>query len=98
VIGAVLTKDSSGASFQTASYQSGQAAPGAYALVRFQPTATAAEISTFLDANKASIVDGPKAGMFRVRVGSSAVSGTEMTQLVSRLQGEKVVSFAAAAE
>lgn len=98
VIGAVLTKGETGASFQTASYQSGQAAPGAYALVRFQPTATAAEISTFLDANKASIVDGPKAGMFRLRVGSAAVSGAEMTQLLTRLQGEKVVSFAAAAE
>jgi hypothetical protein len=98
VIGAVLTKGGSGGSFQTASYQSGQAAPGAYALVRFQPTATAADIATFLDANKASIVDGPKAGMFRIRVGSAAASGAEMTQLVARLQGEKVVSFVAAAE
>ncbi len=36
--------------------------------------------------------------MFRIRVGSTAASGAEMTQLVARLQGEKVVSFVAAAE
>lgn len=98
VIGAVLTKGDSGASFQTASYQSGQAAPGAHALVRFNPTATAAEISAFLDGHDAAIVDGPRAGMFRIRIGATALSGAEMTQLLTRLQGEKVVSFAAAAE
>lgn len=97
VIGAVLVKDR-GATFQTASYGTGQAVPGAYALIRFQPTATAADISAFLDAYKASIVDGPKAGMFRLRIGSSAVSNTEMTQLLGRLQAEKVVGLAMAAE
>lgn len=98
IIGAVLMKDNAG-SFQTASYQQGQAAaPGAYTLVRFQPTATAADIDAFLTSFGATIVDGPKAGMFRIKVGSAPLSNTEMTQLVSKLQGDKVVSFAAAAE
>jgi hypothetical protein len=96
VIGTVLMKDAG--TFQTASYEGGQTAPGAYALVRFQPIATAADISAFLDSYKAAIVDGPKAGMFRIRIGSAAPSNTEMTQLLGRLQAEKVVSFAAAAE
>jgi anti-sigma factor RsiW len=97
VIGAVLVKDR-GASFQTASYGGTQAAPGAYALVRFQPTATAADIAGLLDAYKATIVDGPKAGLFRLRIGASAVSNTEMTQLLGKLQAEKVVGLAMAAE
>lgn len=99
IIGAVLLKGNTGGTFETASYQAGPAAvPGAYALVRFQPTATAADIDAFLTSFRATIVDGPKAGMFRVRIGSAALSSNEMTQLVSKLQGDKVVSFAAAAE
>jgi hypothetical protein len=97
VIGAVLVKDR-GASFQTASYGGTQTVPGAFALVRFQPTATAADISAFLETYKASIVDGPKAGLFRLRIGTSAVSNTEMTQLLGKLQAEKVVGLAMAAE
>jgi anti-sigma factor RsiW len=97
VIGAVLVK-SSGGSFETASYGGTQAAPGAYALVRFQADAKASDISAFLDSYKATIVDGPKAGLFRLRIGASALSNTEMTQLLNKLSGEKVVGLAMAAQ
>jgi hypothetical protein len=103
VIGTILMER--GGTYETASFESTRSvtlpsasAAGTYALVRFQPTATAADISAFLDSYKASIVDGPKAGMFRLRIGSTTVSNTEMTQLLGKLQAEKVVGLAMAAE
>lgn len=97
VIGAVLVKDR-GAGFQTASYGGAQTQPGVFALVRFQADAKASDISAFLDSYKATIVDGPKAGMFRLRIGSGTLSNTEMTQLLGKLSSEKVVGLAMAAE
>ena len=38
------------------------ATDGAFALVRFQPQATAADITAFLETNKLSISGGPSAG------------------------------------
>lgn len=97
VIGNFVMKDR-GAGFETASFQNPAIAPGAYALVQFAPNAQASDIMAFLGAYEAWIVEGPKAGMFRVRVGDKALSKAELSALVNKLQGEKVVSFAAPAE
>jgi len=105
VIGAVLMKNQS-ASFQTASLslneQSGPitrdlggAAPPR-ALVRFAPEARIADITALLDNYQASIVDGAKGGMFRLQFGNRALSKDEVTSLMSKLQGEKIVSLAVA--
>jgi anti-sigma factor RsiW len=104
VIGAVLMNQT--ASFQTASLSvnapSGQitrdlgvAAPPR-ALVRFAPEARIADITALLDNYQASIVDGAKGGMFRLQFGSRAMSKDEVAGLLSRLQGEKIVSLAVA--
>ena len=98
VIGTVLVKDRAGGTFQSASFQNAAIAPGAYALVQFAPNAQAADIMAFLGAYEAWIVDGPKAGMFRVRLGDKALSKDELTGLVTKVQGEKVITFAAPAE
>lgn len=105
VIGAVLVKNQS-ASFQTASLslneQSGPvtrdlggAAPPR-ALVRFAPEARIADITALLDNYQASIVDGAKGGMFRLQFGSRAMGKDEIAGLMTRLQGEKIVSLAVA--
>lgn len=97
VIGTVLVKDRSG--YQTASYQGASAAAGGVVmLIRFAPEARIADINTFLGTHKASIVDGPKAGMFRVRFGDSALSKDELARLTSQIQADKIVGFVAAAE
>jgi len=98
VIGTVLVKDRGG--YQTASYQGAPqaAAAGVVMLIRFAPEARIADINTFLGSYKASIVDGPKAGMFRVRFGDSALSKDELARLTSQIQAEKIVGFVAAAE
>ena len=71
---------------------------GAYVLIRFQPQATAADIASFLAANKLSIVEGPSSGLYRVRVATNKLSGPELADTVKKLQNDKVIGFIAATE
>ena len=103
VIGAVLMKNQT-ASFQTASLSLNQtsapltrelgAAVPPRALVRFNPDARIADINALLDNYQASIVDGAKGGMFRLQFGSRALGKDEVTNLMNKLQGEKIVNLA----
>ena len=103
VIGAVLVKNQT-ASFQTASLSLNQtsapltrelgAAVPPRALVRFNPDARIADINALLDNYQASIVDGAKGGMFRLQFGNRALGKDEVTNLMNKLQGEKIVSLA----
>jgi hypothetical protein len=105
VIGAVLMKNQ-GATYQTASLSmnepsptrnlSGDVAPPR-ALVRFAPEAKIADINALLENYKASIVDA-KGGMFRLQFGDKAMSKDEVSGLISKLQGEKIVNLAVAAQ
>ena len=106
VIGAVLVKNQ-GATYQTASLSmnepsltrnlAGDAATPPRALVRFAPDAKIADINALLDNYHASIVDA-KGGMFRLQFGDRAMSKDEVSGLLSRLQGEKIVNLAVAAQ
>lgn len=102
VIGAVLVKNQN-STFQTASLSTNEPitrdlAGGTppHALVRFAPDARVADITALLDNYHASIVDGAKGGMFRLQFGNRAMSKEEIAALMSRLQGEKIVSLAVA--
>jgi hypothetical protein len=66
-----------------------------HVLIRFTPGATAAEITQFLEANKASVVDGPKpGGIYRLRV--AVTGGDQLTRAVQAMQGSKLVAFVGA--
>lgn len=80
--------------------RSAPAEQGAFAQIRFNPEATAADITAFLDANKASIVAGPGTGtgLYRVRVSLTAMPKEQLAETVKRLQQDKVVSLAVPAE
>jgi hypothetical protein len=102
VIGAVLVKNQPG-SFQTASLSPAEpetralgrdAAPRA--LVRFAPGARVTDITALLDNYQASIVDGAKAGLFRLQFGTKAMTKDEITALMNKLQTEKIVTLAVA--
>ncbi len=71
-----------------------------YALVRFAPQASIADINKFLDDHDAAIVDGPKAGgVYRVRVAHGALSRQQLARTVKELEADKsIVSFAAPSE
>jgi hypothetical protein len=73
---------------------------GSYALVRFAPQASMADVNKFLDSRDAAIVDGPKpGGIYRVRVAHGALSQRELSRLVKEMEAAKtIVSFAAPTE
>jgi hypothetical protein len=98
LIGAVLMKQSG--SFRTASLSSNerQSERGPFALVRFTPDARIADITAFLDTYHASIVDGAKSGMFRLQFAGSAMSQQDVAGLMTKLQNEKIISLAVAAQ
>ena len=103
VIGAVLTIKQPG-SFETASLSTNEpitrefgAATLPRALVRFAPDARVTDITALLDKYQASIIDGAKGGMFRLQFGK-AMNKDEAADLLSRLQSEKIVGLAVAAQ
>src|SRR5438552_2806849 len=67
-------------------------------LVRFAPDARVADITALLDSYQASIVDGAKGGLFQLQFGNKAMTKDEIANLMSRLQGEKIVNLAVAAQ
>jgi hypothetical protein len=99
VIGAVLVKNQPG-TFQTASLSMNEPITRALgpeapprALVRFAPEARVADITALLDSYQASIVD-TRGGLFRLQFGNRAMAKDEVAGLMSKLQGEKIVSLA----
>ena len=66
------------------------------ALVRFAPEAKMADISALLDSYQATVLGGAN-GLFRLQFGSKSMSRDEVSGLMSKLRGEKIVSLAESA-
>ncbi|WJR80726.1 hypothetical protein [Bradyrhizobium sp. NP1] len=105
VIGAVVMKNQA-ASYQVASLSMNEPASitrdlGAAAplrvLVRFSPDARVGDINALLDAYQASIVDA-RSGLFRLQFADKTMTKEQAAKLLSRLQSEKIVSMAVAAQ
>ncbi len=65
------------------------------ALVRFAPDTRVADITAFLDRYQAAIID-TRGGMFSLRFGNKAMAKDQIAGLMSKLQSEKMISFAVA--
>jgi len=103
VIGAVLVKNQ-GATYQTASLSMKEPVTrnlagdtAARALVRFVPDAKISEIDALLSSYQASIIEA-RGGLFRLQFGDKTMSKDELASLIGRLQGEKIVNLAVAAQ
>jgi hypothetical protein len=105
VIGAILATQQAG-TFQTASLSGpkdtivrslGQQSPPR-AFVRFVPDARVSDITAFLDANQAVIIDSTAGGLFRLQFGDKPMSRPEIAGLMTRLQNEKIINLAAPAQ
>jgi hypothetical protein len=100
------TADKGGRGFETASYEPPNGpvtrsfGQGSYVLVRFTPEATANDITNFLEAYKAAVVEGPRANdLFRLRVAETSLSKEEIAQIVGRMQAdEKIIIFVGVAK
>jgi hypothetical protein len=75
---------------------------GAYAVVRFAPQATAAEITNFLGAYKAALVEGPLrsgGGLYRIRLSENDLPSGETGKIIHQMQEEtRIVGFIAASD
>jgi hypothetical protein len=75
--------------FGTASHEDGvSTAQGSFVLMKFNPAVKADDITKFLDAHQATIADGPKGGLYRIRVAPTKLPQKELTKIVARLQQE----------
>jgi anti-sigma-K factor RskA len=74
----------------------GPAQQGAEVIVNFAPQASAAEITKFLQAHKATIVSGPAGGaLYTLRLPSEGQSKEDLDRVVKAMQSERnVISFA----
>jgi anti-sigma factor RsiW len=89
---ATLLPGDRGASYQTASAPSAPAARGFLVLVRFAPDAAMADVARFLETNKASVIDGPKAGgLYRLRI--AAEGADDFSRKVAAMQSNKLIAF-----
>jgi len=96
VIGGILLKEKSAGGYETAAATKSAVGEGAYALIRFQPQASAADVTNFLETNKLSIADGPSAGgLYRVRIAAKATPKADLDRILKTLQEDKVVGFIA---
>jgi hypothetical protein len=97
VITAVAVKERGEAgTYETASAPQ----PGAYAVVRFAPQASSSDITKFLGAHMATLVDGPMAtGLYRIKIAGSGLPRDEVSKIVKQMQEQsKIVSFIAVVE
>ena len=99
LIAGIMLKERNAAAYETASVKSDSSGDGTYALIRFQPQSSAADITAFLETNKLNIADGPSAGgLYRVRIAASKLPKTDLARIVKALQENKVVGFIATTE
>jgi hypothetical protein len=85
-----LLPDTRGSSYRTAS----EAAPtveGATVIVAFAPDARLEEVGGWLKEHDASIVEGPRGGMYRLRVGDKVPRPGEMAALLAELAKAPIV-------
>ncbi|HYK79169.1 MAG TPA: hypothetical protein VEU95_06050, partial [Micropepsaceae bacterium] len=83
LIGSVLINGQPNGVFETASAPGSTNAQGAFALIRFAPQASAADVTAFLEANKMTIADGPSGGgLYRIRVAPTALPKEELAGII----------------
>jgi hypothetical protein len=95
VITAVVVKDRDGAGTYDVASVGGN---GSYVAIQFAPQATAGEITNFLGAYKATVVEAPMRGSslrhFRVRLSETKLPSDEVNRIIHEMQAEsKIVAF-----
>ena len=66
------------------------------AVVRFTANATLADVTRFLDANRAAVVAGPSRGMYEIKLAESPMSEADFTRAIQRMKTQsRIVEFIA---
>ncbi|HLW92041.1 MAG TPA: zf-HC2 domain-containing protein [Roseiarcus sp.] len=83
-----------GSLYSTASQPKSSASQGGFLLVGFAPTATAAEIADILQKKGATIVDGPRGGLYRLRVAEKPMTNEERDAALAAWRKEPIIRLA----
>jgi anti-sigma-K factor RskA len=100
VLATFAVKDYGAAQSDTTELASFRDVESSLAMIRFAPSATANEITTFLNTHKAAIIEGPRSGgMYRVRLAVPALPKEQLERVIREIKSEtNVVSFIAVVE
>ncbi len=84
--------------FRTAAHVESAPVAGTYATIAFAPKATADDIAALLQSYNATIVEGPKAGIFKIRIGSDVLASADRDRILGEMRAKgDVIRFAAPA-
>ena len=99
VLTGMLLKEQGDTGYETASYTAPTDTKDAYALIRFVPSASAEEITKFLDTHRVMLMEPKPGGLFRVRLAVTGMPKEALSAAVKSMQeNSKVVGFVAASE
>jgi hypothetical protein len=66
------------------------------AVVRFTANASLADVTRFLDANRAAVVAGPSRGMYEIKLAESPMPEADFTRAIQRMKSQsRIVEFIA---
>jgi len=75
--------------YGTASVDPQASTKGTYAFVAFVGTATVQDMTAFLQAHNATLVDGAKSGLFRIKIDDEKLSNEALNKRLAELGGQK---------
>jgi hypothetical protein len=94
LIAGILLHEKRSSGYETAAAPSIMSDNGDYVLIRFQPQASAADVTKFLEINKLSIAAGPSAGgLYRVRIAETKLPQADAERMIKALQLDPVVGL-----
>ncbi len=91
-IGALVLDRASSPAYETAAGTDQRTQHGIELLIGFSDTATIAEITALLKTLDASLIDGPRAGLYRVRAPRSAAEGGGRKEVLDTLRKSRIVT------
>lgn len=93
VLTSVVVRDQAGQPHQLASHDNGTQR----AVVRFSSNASLADVTRFLDVNKAAVVHGPtRGGMYEIQLAGSPMPEPDFARAIQRMKSEsRIVEFIA---
>jgi anti-sigma factor RsiW len=87
----VLLRGQSGEIYRQASVEAATG-EGSFAMLAFMPEAKAVDVSRLLEAVRAVVVDGPRAGgFFKVRIGAKDMPKADRDAVLARIAAEKTI-------
>lgn len=91
LIAHLMSTDHRVTTYQSASIQPASVPIGTIVLMSFAPTAPAAAVQKLLEDDGLSVVSGPAAGYYAVRIGARDMPSAEVDAMIARLSGQRDV-------